>query len=68
MAAVELTFFFIIIILFSPFLGHKLDYVTVFGTGRIKCPSLHTSSMNPPPPLQRSPVLIGPGEMTVPGI
>lgn len=65
MAAAELTFFF-----FYNFLGHKLDYVTLLGTGRIKSNaySLHTSSMNPPVPLQRSPVLTGPGEMTVPGI
>lgn len=65
MAAVELTVF-IFSFFFSVF-GHKLDYVTLFNTGRIKCPSLYMSSMNAPP-LLRSPVLIGPGEMTMPGI
>lgn len=30
--------------------GHKLDYVTLFSTGRIKCPSLQMSSMKPSPP------------------
>lgn len=78
LAAVELTVFIFFILFFFIF-GHKLDYVTLFSTGRIKCPSLHMSSMKPshpqpPPPhplcpsLPRSPVLIGPGEMTVPGI
>lgn len=69
LAAVELTFF--LLFFFSIFWGHKLDYVTLFGTGRIKSNAHRYTQVAwtaPRPPLQRSPVLIGPGEMTVPGI
>lgn len=48
LAAVELMFFFNSFFFFF-FFGHKLDYVTLSSTGHIKCPSLHTSSMNPSP-------------------